>query len=251
MIPRELIKEYPWARIHSLDYPVRLDELGEVLNEIRAARHKTDHSDPRPEESRLIGNSSDTQLVRRMIEQVAPSLATVLITGESGTGKELFAHAIHNASERRNGPFVAINCGALPDTLLESELFGHVRGAFLGQSVVGSLAGGSGDLVGSSQSSQASAGQSVLAPVRGSGVLSGWSRRIRDEFREFPEVLGGCCEEELVSGAVGSAEAQPVEPEDAFEVCKQHLDLLSGIARRDIGVGLGDVPRLLARGLMS
>ena len=131
MIPRELNKEYPWARIHSLDYPVRLDALGEVLNEIRAARHKTDHSDPRPEESRLIGNSADTQLVRRMIEQVAPSLATVLITGESGTGKEVVASQIHERSGRE-GPFVAVNCGAIPEHLLESELFGHERGAFTG-----------------------------------------------------------------------------------------------------------------------
>ncbi len=131
MIPRELSKEYPWARIHSLHYPVRLDELGEVLNEIRAARHKTDHSDPLPEESRLIGNSTDTQHVRRMIEQVAPSLATVLITGESGTGKEVVARQIHERSGRK-GPFVAVNCGAIPEHLLESELFGHERGAFTG-----------------------------------------------------------------------------------------------------------------------
>ena len=131
MIPQQLLDEFPWARIHALDYPVRLDALGEVLNEIRAARHRTDHSDPRPGESRLIGNSADTEHVRRMIEQVAPSLATVLITGESGTGKEVVARNIHERSGRE-GPFVAVNCGAIPEHLLESELFGHERGAFTG-----------------------------------------------------------------------------------------------------------------------
>lgn len=131
MIPQQLNKQFPWARIHALDYPVRLDALSEVLDEIRAARHRTDHSDPRPGETRLIGMSADTEHVRRMIEQVAPSLATVLITGESGTGKEVVARKIHERSGRK-GPFVAVNCGAIPEHLLESELFGHERGAFTG-----------------------------------------------------------------------------------------------------------------------
>jgi len=127
----ELHKDYPWARLHALACPVRLDALGEVLEDIRAANGPIDHSAPRPVGNRFIGVSQDAQTVRKLIEQVAPSLATVLITGESGTGKEVVARQIHESSGRE-GPFVAVNCGAIPEQLLESELFGHERGAFTG-----------------------------------------------------------------------------------------------------------------------
>ena len=80
----------------------------------------------------FIGKSPAMQAVYRTIESVADSRATVFVTGESGTGKEVTAEAIHAASNRRSGPFVAINCGAIPENLLESELFGHVKGAFTG-----------------------------------------------------------------------------------------------------------------------
>jgi DNA-binding NtrC family response regulator len=80
----------------------------------------------------LIGRSPAMERIFRLVENLEHSEATVLLTGESGTGKEILANAIHTRSPRRGGPFVAVNCGALPGELLESELFGHVRGAFTG-----------------------------------------------------------------------------------------------------------------------
>ncbi len=80
----------------------------------------------------LIGESPGLREIDRLIARVAPTDATVLLRGESGTGKEVVAHSLHRRSNRADGPFVAINCAALPETLLESELFGHEKGAFTG-----------------------------------------------------------------------------------------------------------------------
>jgi two-component system response regulator PilR (NtrC family) len=82
--------------------------------------------------SNIIGKSAAMEAVFQLVETIAPTTSTVLVTGDSGTGKELVARAIHFNSPRKDRPFVALNCGALPETLLESELFGHVRGAFTG-----------------------------------------------------------------------------------------------------------------------
>ena len=83
-------------------------------------------------QSDLLGNSPAIREIRKFIARIAPTTSTVLIEGESGTGKELLARAIHDNSERRERPFVAINCGALPEALVESELFGHEKGSFTG-----------------------------------------------------------------------------------------------------------------------
>src|SRR5215207_1775320 len=84
-------------------------------------------------DARIVGDSGPMRKLKLLVAKVAASHSTTLITGESGTGKELVARAVHDLSPRASGPFLALNCGALPDPLLESELFGHVRGAFTGK----------------------------------------------------------------------------------------------------------------------
>jgi two-component system NtrC family response regulator len=115
--------------------PIQLEELRVILRralhirEIELA-NAGDGEPRRRRYHRLVGESDPMQRVFGLIQRVAPTDATVLVIGENGTGKELVAHAIHQASGRREAPFVPINCGAIPGPLLESELFGHERGAF-------------------------------------------------------------------------------------------------------------------------
>jgi DNA-binding NtrC family response regulator len=89
-------------------------------------------ADTEGEEERIVGSSPKMQEIYKMIGQIAPSDITVLLRGESGTGKELIARAIYHHSLRSNQPFLPVNCAAIPDTLLESELFGHEKGSFTG-----------------------------------------------------------------------------------------------------------------------
>lgn len=88
----------------------------------------------------IKGNSKELKETIRLAEVFAPLQSNVLIVGQTGTGKEMFAQSIHNASDRRDGPFVAVNCGSIPDNLVESELFGYVDGAFTGAKKVEKLA---------------------------------------------------------------------------------------------------------------
>lgn len=122
-----------------LTKPVNLDRLEVVLKRALESRLLSDTNrqlrqqlDEKYGMEKIIGESAPMRAVFDTIRQVAPSRATVLIQGESGTGKELVAHALHNLSPRSQNPFVAVHCAALSDTLLESELFGHERGAFTG-----------------------------------------------------------------------------------------------------------------------
>ena len=125
-------------RVGAKDYLVKPLEPARLLVTVRNAlelvtlRERVDESSPQSHYEGFIGSSKPMQAVYRAIDNISQSKATVFISGESGTGKELCAEAIHKQSPRSDGPFIAINCGAIPKDLIESELFGHVKGAFTG-----------------------------------------------------------------------------------------------------------------------
>jgi DNA-binding NtrC family response regulator len=122
-----------------LGKPIDMDELQVVLQKVlekkgllEEAKNLRERLASKYRFENLVGESPQMLTAFKTIQQVAPSSASVLLLGESGTGKELFAQALHQNSPRRNKPFVKVACAALPETLLESELFGHEKGAFTG-----------------------------------------------------------------------------------------------------------------------
>ena len=133
-------------RLDAFDYlqkPCKLVDLKSLLqrvadrralkNQVQALKRQLNRAEGRTEgKLEMVGNHRSIQRVRALIEKVAPTESTVLILGETGTGKELASRAVHDQSARSSEPFVAINCGALPENLIESELFGHRKGAFTG-----------------------------------------------------------------------------------------------------------------------
>lgn len=120
------------AGVWPLDTPIRHAQLEACLRRASLKRLDTEHQAQSAQGNGPTGISPAVTRLRRLIDQVAAFDTTVLVLGESGTGKEVAARAIHEHSPRRDGPFVAINCGAIPADLLESELFGHEKGAFTG-----------------------------------------------------------------------------------------------------------------------
>ncbi len=119
----------PCKRIELKALLERVAEKRELTNKYRAIKHQLERIEGKSE---LVGETDSMLRVRELTAKVAPTNSTVLILGETGTGKELIARSVHDQSLRADKPFVPINCGALPENLIESELFGHRRGAFTG-----------------------------------------------------------------------------------------------------------------------
>ncbi len=126
-------------RLGAFDYISKPPDLNRLLNTVRNALDRktlvVENKRLKKKVSKnyeMVGESELIVIIKNIIEKVAPTEARVLITGENGTGKELVAHWLHEKSSRANGPFIEVNCAAIPGELIESELFGHVKGRFTG-----------------------------------------------------------------------------------------------------------------------
>ncbi len=180
----------------------RVSEKRQLTQKYRALQHQVLRLEGAPQ---LIGKTPAMAKVKVLIEKVAPTNSTVLILGETGTGKELVARALHDNSTRADNPFVAINCGALPETLIESELFGHRKGAFTG----------------------ADDHRVGLFEVANGGTL------FLDEIGELPKSMQAKLLRVLESGEIRRVgENKPVTV-DVRIVCATHRDLPSMVAEEE------------------
>ncbi|MCP4899198.1 MAG: sigma-54-dependent Fis family transcriptional regulator [bacterium] len=127
--PQHALESMRAGAAEYLSKPFDVDELKLIINKLLPQKEDQQTEVSLPQ---FIGSSASMQRILDMVPRVAATPTTVLVTGESGTGKELLARAVHAGSTQASGPFLTVNCGALPEGLLESELFGHVRGAFTG-----------------------------------------------------------------------------------------------------------------------
>ncbi|WP_406243481.1 sigma 54-interacting transcriptional regulator [Tissierella carlieri] len=125
--------------IHSISKEYATVFIFNNMNKINSDIYKITTSERRLDIDDIIGESKPMKMLKQKIKRIAPTQSTVLISGESGTGKELVARAIHDLSDRRHKPFVAVNCSAITETLIESELFGYVKGAFTGANANGKI----------------------------------------------------------------------------------------------------------------
>lgn len=131
----DLVTAVQAMRMGAFDYIAKPPDLNHLLTTVRSAmapkkQHPTTRKTQKKSTNSMIGQDASIEQIRTMIEKVAPTHARVLIQGPNGSGKELVAHALHQQSGRASGPMVEVNCAAIPSELIESELFGHIKGAF-------------------------------------------------------------------------------------------------------------------------
>ncbi|MBD16373.1 MAG: transcriptional regulator [Planctomycetaceae bacterium] len=180
----------------------RVVDKRQLTQKYRALQHQVHRLEGAP---RLVGKTPAMQKVNLLIEKVAPTNSTVLILGETGTGKELVARALHDHSARAENPFVAINCGALPETLIESELFGHRKGAFTG----------------------ADDHRVGLFEVAHGGTI------FLDEIGELPKAMQAKLLRVLESGEIRRVGENKSTTVDVRVVCATHRDLPSMVAEEE------------------